>query len=347
MAGFFSLGGGGASSSQDQAAHQESANNPPNEISPENNWFLYRNDPQELPTTYRGFELWQTSNNSQQPQIRHPINPLQDLYPTAAVGLGVGPSRSSFTVTARPDHHDPSSGGSGLVMMRSSGGGGISCQDCGNQAKKDCPHMRCRTCCKSRGFQCQTHVRSTWVPAAKRRERQQQLSTLQQQQQQDQQTLQLHRDNPKRQREDPSASSLVCTRILPSSTSGLEVGNFPAKVSSDAVFHCVRMSSIDDAEDQFAYQTAVNIGGHVFKGILYDHGPENQYMAAGESSSGGGSASHQHNLIGAAGTATSAATSGGGAAAAPEGSPYLDPSLYPAPLNTFMAGTQFFPPPRS
>lgn len=108
------------------------------------------------------------------------------------------------------------------------------------------------------------------------------------------------------------------------------------------------MSSVDDAEDQFAYQTAVNIGGHVFKGILYDQGPENQYMAAGESSSGGGSASHQHNLIGAAGTSTSAATSGGGgAAAAPEGSSYLDPSLYPAPLNTFMAGTQFFPPPRS
>ncbi|KAJ0629727.1 putative transcription factor STY-LRP1 family [Helianthus annuus] len=51
-------------------------------------------------------------------------------------------------------------GGSG-----SSSSGGVSCQDCGNQAKKDCPHFRCRTCCKSRGFQCQTHVKSTWVPA--------------------------------------------------------------------------------------------------------------------------------------------------------------------------------------
>lgn len=341
MAGFFSLGGGAGSSSQDQ---QETTNNPPTQIAPESNWFLYRNDHQELPTSYRGFELWQTSNS--QPQIR---NPLQDLYPTAAVGLGIGPSHSGFTTVARPDHDPPSVGGSGLVMMRSAGGG-ISCQDCGNQAKKDCQHMRCRTCCKSRGFQCHTHVRSTWVPAAKRRERQQQLSTLQQQQEEEQQQQQQqHRDNPKRQREDPSASSLVCTRILPSSTSGLEVGNFPAKVTSNAVFHCVRMSSVDDAEDQFAYQTVVNIGGHVFKGILYDQGPENQYMAAGESSSGGGSASHQHNLIGAAGTATSAATSGrgGGAAAAPETSPYLDPSLYPAPLNALMAGTQFFPPPRS
>ena len=60
------------------------------------------------------------------------------------------------------------------------GGGGSSgsagsttCTDCGNQAKKDCPHQRCRTCCKSRGFDCTTHVRSTWIPAARRREKQQ------------------------------------------------------------------------------------------------------------------------------------------------------------------------------
>lgn len=57
--------------------------------------------------------------------------------------------------------------------MSGRGGGSemINCQDCGNQAKKDCEHMRCRTCCKSRGFPCQTHVKSTWVPAARRRER--------------------------------------------------------------------------------------------------------------------------------------------------------------------------------
>lgn len=53
---------------------------------------------------------------------------------------------------------------------------GINCQDCGNQAKKDCEHMRCRTCCKSRGYPCHTHVKSTWVPAAKRRERQHQTT---------------------------------------------------------------------------------------------------------------------------------------------------------------------------
>ncbi|KAL8473808.1 hypothetical protein ACS0TY_030603 [Phlomoides rotata] len=280
MAGFFSLGGGGRGSNPDQ---ESSSNNP-------ESWFLYRNE--ELP--YRGgFELWQ-----QPPQAENFLqrgNQLQDLYASAA---------------------GPSSGG--FLMMRSTGGG-ISCQDCGNQAKKDCVHMRCRTCCKSRGFQCQTHVKSTWVPASKRRERQQQLER--------------ERDattTGKRQRENPTSSnSLVCTRI-PNSDSGLEVGNFPPEVSAEAVFRCVRVTA-DEAEDQYAYQTAVNISGHVFKGILYDQGTENHYMAAGDTSSGGGS--HQLNLI--AGTSATAT------------SPFLDPSLFPAPISTFMAGTPFFPPPRS
>nr|GMC59871.1 protein SHI RELATED SEQUENCE 1-like [Ipomoea batatas] len=136
-----------------------------------------------------------------------------------------------------------------------------------------------------------------------------------------------------------------------------DCGNQAKKVSLNAAFQCVRMRSVDDSEDQYAYQTAVNIGGHVFKGILYDEGPESQYMTAGESSSGGGSGSAglhtQHNLLssGAAATATSAATTSasGGTTAAAEGgqAAFFDPSLYPAPLSTFMAGTQFFPPPRS
>lgn len=46
------------------------------------------------------------------------------------------------------------------------------CQDCGNQAKKDCEFQRCRTCCKSKGYDCLTHVKSTWVSVARRRERQ-------------------------------------------------------------------------------------------------------------------------------------------------------------------------------
>ncbi|KAL0391485.1 UNVERIFIED_CONTAM: protein SHORT INTERNODES [Sesamum latifolium] len=365
MAGFFSLGGlaatgprpgpsGGAThTNPDQPTTTH--NNPPSEINPES-WFLFRNE--EI--SYKGFELWQPQPQPQHHHHHHQAenflqrglaNPMQDLYASAG-GLAVGPSRGAGFHISTGDQ----SPRSGFLMMRSSsGGGGISCQDCGNQAKKDCSHMRCRTCCKSRGFQCQTHVKSTWVPAAERRKRQQRLTALQQNQQQERQETQqqTHRDHStgKRQRENPSASnSLVCTRI-PTSTSGLELGNFPSEVSSDAVFRCVRVSSVDDAEDQLAYHTAVNIGGHVFKGILYDQGTQSQYMAA-ETSSGGGSVSagavQQLNLVmGTSATATSApntsAAGGGGSSA----SPFLDSSLYPAPINSFIAGTQFFPPPRS
>lgn len=81
---------------------------------------------------------------------------------------------------------------------------------------------------------------------------------------------------------------------------GLEEVNFPAEVNSMATFHCVKVSSVDDGVDEFAYQTSVSIGGHVFKGILYDQGPTDHYHhhnhhhqdsaayeAAGESSSAG------------------------------------------------------------
>jgi LRP1 type putative zinc finger protein len=61
--------------------------------------------------------------------------------------------------------------GCGLADSGGSGSGGTSCYDCGNQAKKGCAHNRCRTCCNSRGFDCDTYVKSTWVTAAGRRER--------------------------------------------------------------------------------------------------------------------------------------------------------------------------------
>ena len=122
---------------------------------------------------------------------------------------------------------------------------------------------------------------------------------------------------------------------------GLEVGNFPAEVSSNAVFRCVRVSAVEENDDQYAYQTAVNIGGHLFKGILYDQGPEtttysaSNMAAAGESSSGGGDGGGVQPLDLIATAAASQPT-------AP-----FDPSLYPPPLNTYIAGTQFFLPPRS
>lgn len=215
MAGFFSLGGGRGSNSQEDHHHhhhQQQNNPPPTEIPPES-WLWYKND--DI-SSYKGFELWQQQqlfqrqHNSSSSNDHHHQQELQDLY-TSAAGLVVGPSRSSINVS------DDSSSRSAFMMMRSSSsGGGISCQDCGNQAKKDCIHMRCRTCCKSRGYDCQTHVKSTWVPAAKRRERQQTIAALQQPQPQ-----QIRGENPKRIRENPSSSSLACTRF-PTTASGIQ-----------------------------------------------------------------------------------------------------------------------------
>lgn len=105
MANFFSLGG-----NQEQQ-HQEISSSQALVPTESNNWFLYRNEHhhhhhnQEIPNTYKGFELWQSGNtpqhqhHQQQQQFRHPIYPLQDLYSTD-VGLGVGPSRSGFDISA-------------------------------------------------------------------------------------------------------------------------------------------------------------------------------------------------------------------------------------------------------
>lgn len=136
------------------------------------------------------------------------------------------------------------------------------CQDCGNQAKKDCFHMRCRTCCKSRGFECPTHIKSTWVPAARRRERQQH-----------QEEGSRRNDPTKRQRPAaiiPDAAShpphSVAAQVLTVKES------LPAEVRGQTVFKCVKVTAIEDGEDEYAYQATVKIGGHVFKGVLYDQG---------------------------------------------------------------------------
>lgn len=54
-----------------------------------------------------------------------------------------------------------------------------------------------------------------------------------------------------------------------------------------AVFKCVRVTSIDDGEDEYAYQAMVTIGGHVFKGFLYDQGTDDgtSHEMAGTSTS--------------------------------------------------------------
>ncbi|KAK6946302.1 hypothetical protein RJ641_013846, partial [Dillenia turbinata] len=112
--------------------------------------------------------------------------------------------------------------------------GMANCQDCGNQAKKDCIYMRCRTCCKNRGYHCETHLKGNWISTSRRHERPENQKTP------------IHKP-PKEK--------------------------FPAVVYSLANFRYVRVNSIDNAVDQYAYQTAVKVAGRVFSGILYDQGP--------------------------------------------------------------------------
>jgi LRP1 type putative zinc finger protein len=49
---------------------------------------------------------------------------------------------------------------------------------------------------------------------------------------------------------------------------------FPREVSSEALFHCVRLGPVHETGTEVAYQTSVKIAGHVFKGILHDVGPD-------------------------------------------------------------------------
>lgn len=142
MAGIFSLGGTNNNGDEEEENQQQQ----------KTNWVWCRsrtntNNINPSPS------LWQIPPEQQMLMHHHPQHPQQqslDLYPGHQIDVS-DLATSSRSIT-------------------------ISCRDCGNQAKKDCTHMRCRTCCKSRGFDCSTHVRSTWIPVARRRERQHQLN---------------------------------------------------------------------------------------------------------------------------------------------------------------------------
>jgi LRP1 type putative zinc finger protein len=354
MAGF-PLGGGGSS--------RDSPASPPGVHPSDASTFLYA-------TRGGGFQLWgqPQDQHQQQQQLTHPFyasNLIRfapdDLPAGAAQSLaGASPSSSRGARAAA----------AGLVA------GGASCQDCGNQAKKDCTHQRCRTCCKSRGFNCATHVKSTWVPASKRRERQQQLSAL---------AAVANaggagpsRDLTRRSRARISTTATssgtyhcihptCCTFPLLSTNSKLYdlalkivlffflcagdqqmvtvAERFPREVSSEAVFRCVRLGPVDQVEAELAYQTTVSIGGHVFKGILHDVGPSNaqlQAAAAAAGSSGGGD--YQFRLTGDVSPPSTGGDAGGGGGnnVAVSSAVVMDPYPTPGLYGSFPATTPFF-----
>ncbi|KAK4790073.1 hypothetical protein SAY86_017377 [Trapa natans] len=348
MAGFFSLGGtsDGRPSSADRTQRPsdeeeigQAAHNPNLISNPTENWFWPYDGtrPVAAPQSHHQHELWLQQQEGGFGMAWQEASQQQHQQGVAWGVGGGGPISSG-----------PSEGSSKSGSVR-----GITCQDCGNQAKKDCIHTRCRTCCKSHGFDCPTHVKSTWVPAAKRRERQQQLASPLRYNY----PLQFGRHpidgggeglsdvHPKSLGDNPSTAHLPTT----TSRSGLELGNLPAEFSSTALFRCVRVSSTDEPQDQYAYQTSLTIGGHLFKGILYDCGPETAaYTGRRETYPRGGSATaaaaastqQQQHLV------TVAATAAESSSMPPSTAVQYDPnsSLYTAtPINPYPGGMQFFP----
>ncbi|CAN6845400.1 unnamed protein product [Brassica oleracea] len=343
MAGFFYLGGrDNINNKQDHHHHVDKDHHQQDKS---NYLYLYKD---EIYNTNKGFEIWPPQYfQQQQEQQQHHVTASTNLY-----SFGMVPSSSNNNNNNRSrslyfnvvSDHEPG----GFSVTRQ---GGMNCQDCGNQAKKDCPHLRCRTCCKSRGFHCQTHVKSTWVPAAKRRERLAQLASLQHHSATSRETQNAKAkrlreanggDNDDKDRSGGSGSALATRLVNANSNSGFEESqNLPPEVSSPAVFRCVRVSSMENDEDEqeYAYQTAVNIGGHVFKGILYDQGLDQDHH-------------HQLDLLASTATTTNAeeiaAKTAVTVAANSNNGLMIDPSsLYPSQLNSFIAGTPFFTPPRS
>ncbi|KAJ8551315.1 hypothetical protein K7X08_000685 [Anisodus acutangulus] len=193
------------------------------------------------------------------------------------------PQNSTTNYTKNSSNILGGGGGSGNNIGGSvSSTSSTSCQDCGNQAKKDCPHRRCRTCCKSRGFDCTTHVRSTWVPAARRRERQLMGCTTtnvaagsSSQSTSSAKKPRLVNSQATTTASHTSTSNNTPPRSFDTSSSHQDTSfkaSLPGQVRAPAVFKCVRVTSVDEGDDEFAYQAVVRIGGHVFKGFLYDQG---------------------------------------------------------------------------
>ncbi|CAK9184428.1 unnamed protein product [Ilex paraguariensis] len=102
--------------------------------------------------------------------------------------------------------------------------------------------------------------------------------------------------------------------------------SLPGQIRAPAVFKCVRVTAVDDGDDEYAYQAVVKIGGHVFKGFLYDQGVESRdgFPNISELHLGGGGGN------------------GGGRNGASSSSPILDPSdVYGASTAGLIGGSNY------
>ncbi|KAJ4720283.1 protein LATERAL ROOT PRIMORDIUM 1 [Melia azedarach] len=159
------------------------------------------------------------------------------------------------------------------------------CRDCGNRAKKECSFRRCRTCCKTRGYDCATHMRSTWVPAARRREKKLMSAVSGGGGGSSGSSCGVKRPrvlwpnvNASTSTPSPStpinasASTALSFNTVPCHQEESFKKSLPGQVQAAANFRCIRVTAISDDEAEVGYVATVNISGHVFKGYLYDHG---------------------------------------------------------------------------
>ncbi|XP_057977236.1 protein LATERAL ROOT PRIMORDIUM 1 [Malania oleifera] len=217
----------------------------------------------------------------------------QSVPPPSSTALGIGVGVFPLLATAPPLATAAGDNSNNLrvnaaVGASNSESSSTACRDCGNKAKKDCKYRRCRTCCKNRGYDCSTHLKSTWVSAARRRERQMTLggtavdvggggSSGSSSGDAKRPRLLGSDQNTTTTTSHNSISNVNATahRSFDSTSSQQDAGfkgTLPRQVRAQAVFRCVRVTAIEGGEDEFAYQAMVKIGGHVFKGFLYDQG---------------------------------------------------------------------------
>ena len=123
--------------------------------------------------------------------------------------------------------------------------------------------------------------------------------------------------------------------------SGVEKSKFPAATNSMAIFRSVQVRSMDDTINEIAYQTSVNIGGHVFSGLLYDQGPDQSFNPKGDSSTGPLDQQQNLSLISASTQTHDGAIMAPVSASSAHDEPFLPPP-YPFPLASFRSGMPYF-----
>ncbi|XP_034705210.1 protein LATERAL ROOT PRIMORDIUM 1-like isoform X3 [Vitis riparia] len=209
---------------------------------------------------------------------------------TTALGVGLGvfplfattPTSTTCAAPLLPPKHtlnDEDNDGDS-VNLEDGEGSMRACVDCGNKAKRDCNYRMCRTCCKGRGYDCATHVKSTWVPAARRRERQAAVAAFVAGGGSSGSSSAVAK-RPRLGSTQAATASHTSTSLpnTPRSfdaTSTHQDASFkeslPRQVRAPAVFRCIRVTAIEDGRNEYVYQAMVKINGHVFKGFLYDQG---------------------------------------------------------------------------